>query len=233
MKTLGVIGGMGPAATVDFFSKLIALTKADADQQHLPVIIDSNTHIPDRSAAILHGAPSPLPELCKSARRLEQAGAELIVMTCNTAHYYFDAVQSSVSVPMLHIARETAKAARDSGPEALALLSTTGTLQSGVYTEAFSREAPGLRLLTPDTAGQAALMSMIYDGVKAGKREYDVQSVADLLERLRAQGAQSFILGCTELPLAFATSHIDGSTLDPTVILARAALRECGAPLRD
>lgn len=232
MKTLGVIGGMGPAATADFFSKLINLTKAETDQQHVPVLIDSNTRIPDRTAAILHGGADPVPEMCKSAQRLEKAGAEILMMTCNTAHYFYDEVQASVSVPILHMPRETAKAALAAGYKSPALLSTTGTLKSGVYSKAFEQEASGLHLLLPDVDGQQALMSMIYDGVKAGKRDFDTQRILSLLERLNFQGAECFILGCTELPLAFADYHIPGETIDPAMALARAALLAAGAEIR-
>ncbi len=232
MKTLGIIGGMGPAATADFFQKLISLTESAADQEHLPVLIDSNTHIPDRSAAILRGGEDPRPELCKSARRLEKAGAELLVITCNTAHYFYDDVQGCVSIPVLYMPRETAKAARAASYNSLALLSTSGTVKSKVYEDAFAREAPETELLIPDEKGQEALMSLIYNGVKAGKTSFDTKETCTLLEGLRSKGAQGFILGCTELPLAFSMYNIDGVTLDPTTVLAKAALKAAGAKLK-
>ena len=112
-KIIGIIGGMGPLATADLFEKIIVHTKAACDQDHLRVIIDSNTNIPDRTAAILHGGADPVPELTASARGLERMGAELLVMPCNTAHNFYDAVQGAVSIPVLHMVRLTAQALRE------------------------------------------------------------------------------------------------------------------------
>ena len=84
-KTIGIIGGMGPLATADLFEKIVGHTKAACDQEHLHVVIDSNTNIPDRTAALLHGGADPLPELTGSARRLEAMGADVLIMPCNTA----------------------------------------------------------------------------------------------------------------------------------------------------
>ena len=114
-KIIGIIGGMGPLATADLFEKIIVHTKAACDQDHLRVIIDSNTNIPDRTAAILHGGADPVPELTASARGLERMGAELLVMPCNTAHNFYDAVQGAVSIPVLHMVRLTAQALRGHG----------------------------------------------------------------------------------------------------------------------
>ena len=121
MKTIGIIGGMGPEATADLFLKIIRNTKAEKDQAHVPVLIDSNTAIADRTAAILTGAPSPLPELIKSAKRLEAAGAKYLMMACNTAHCFYNDVQAAVNVPLLHMPRETAKAVAASGKKKAAL----------------------------------------------------------------------------------------------------------------
>ena len=112
-KTVGIIGGMGPAATCDLMEKIIALTKAARDQDHLHVLTDVNTAIPDRTAAILHGGPDPVPEMRKSARRLVSAGAELLLMPCNTAHYFYDDLAASVPVPVLHMPRLTAAKSGD------------------------------------------------------------------------------------------------------------------------
>ncbi|MDO5111051.1 MAG: amino acid racemase [Clostridia bacterium] len=231
-KVLGIIGGMGPAATVDLYDKLLRYTDAACDQAHVPVLIDGNTRIPDRTAAILHGGEDPRPELCKSAKRLENAGAELLMMACNTAHYFYDDVCAAVRVPVLHMPRITAAAAREKGYARVALLATSGTVQSGVYADAFSREAPNIELLLPEDEEQTAIMSLIYDGVKAGHKDLDVTPVRKLLERMTRQGAACFILGCTELPLAFSMYALDAPTLDPTSLLAKEALRQSGARLR-
>lgn len=115
MKTLGIIGGMGPLAGCDLLEKIIANTDARCDQDHIHVLLDSNTAIPDRTAAILAGGADPVPQLCASARRLERAGAQVLVMSCNTVHYFYDAVASSVSVPLLHMPRLTTAFVEQSG----------------------------------------------------------------------------------------------------------------------
>ncbi len=230
MKTIGIIGGMGPLATADLYQKLIRFTGAQCDQAHPHVIIDSNTAIPDRSAAILRHGEDPAPEMIRSARRLQDAGAEVLLIACNTAHYWFDEIQSSVEIPILHMPRLTAAAVRRRGVRTAALLCTDGTRASGVYDAAFGTETT---LLMPDAEGAAAVMSMIYDGVKAGRTEFDTEAVRRALRGLTQRGAEAFILACTELPVAFQLYSLPGECVDPTEILAREALRFCGAVPED
>lgn len=111
-KIIGILGGMGPAATADLFNKIIISTKAACDQEHLHVIIDSNTDIPDRTAALLNGGEDPTEQLVLSARRLQSTGAELIAMPCNTAHGFYDAVCAAVDIPVLHMIKLTAQELR-------------------------------------------------------------------------------------------------------------------------
>lgn len=226
-KVIGVIGGMGPLSTADLFEKIILHTKAACDQEHLRVLIDSNTGIPDRTAAILYGGADPVPELAASARGLERQGAELLLMPCNTAHYFYDAVQASVSVPVLHMIRLTARALKKRGVETAGLLATDGTVQAGVYQRCF--EGAGVRLLIPDAAGQRAIMDLAYQGVKAGRWDYDTASARAAMEALLRQGAETLILGCTELPPAMKLYGIDLPVTDPTLELALAAIEQAGA----
>ena len=158
-KTIGIVGGMGPMATVDLMRKMIELTDAAADQQHAHIITDCNTNIPDRTAAILSGGADPMPELVRSCLALEAAGADVLVMACNTAHYFYDRIAPFIRVPMLHMPRETAKRAKALGSTRCALLATDGTVQSHVYDAPFAAE--GIDLLKPDAEGQRAVMDMI------------------------------------------------------------------------
>lgn len=226
-KTLGIIGGMGPAATCDLMEKIIALTRASCDQEHLHIITDCNTAIPDRTAAILQGGPDPVPELVKSARRLEAAGAQLLCMSCNTAHYFYDQVAASVSVPLLHMPRETAQALRRAGVKTAGVLASDGTVQSGVYGQALAQA--GIRAVYPDSQGQAQIMELIYKGVKARAIPLTDVPVPDILARMRQQGAETVLLACTELPIAFAQLGLMDGCLDPTRVLALAAVTGCGA----
>ena len=228
-KTIGIIGGMGPLATADLFEKIVGHTKAACDQEHLHVVIDSNTNIPDRTAALLHGGADPLPELTGSARRLEAMGADVLIMPCNTAHSYYDGISAAVSVPVLHMVRLTAQALVERGVKKAGLLATDGTVQTGIYQKSFA--GSGVELLTPDEAGQRAVMEMIYQGVKAGDMGFDARPARQAMERLLAAGAEVLILGCTELPLAVKLYGIDLPAVDPTLELALAAIRLAGGEM--
>ena len=225
-KTIGIIGGMGPLATADLFEKIVGHTKAACDQEHLHVVIDSNTNIPDRTAALLHGGADPLPELVKSAGRLEKMGADVLIMPCNTAHNYYDGIAAAVSVPVLHMVRLTAQALVERGVKKAGLLATDGTVRTGIYQKSFA--GSGVELLTPDEAGQRAVMEMIYQGVKAGDMAFDAQPARRAMERLLATGAEVLILGCTELPLAVKLYGIALPAVDPTLELALEAIRFAG-----
>ncbi len=226
-KTIGIIGGMGPAATCDLMEKIIALTDASRDQEHIHQIADVNTAIPDRTAAILHGGADPLPEMVKSAKRLEAAGAEILLLPCNTAHYFYDGLASQVTVPLLHMPEETARVLAGRGVRTAGILATDGTVQSGVYGKALARY--GIRAAYPSPAMQEQVMRLIYDGVKSRSVPLRDVPVGDILADLRDKGAEVFVLACTELPIAFAELGVRDGCLDPTRVLALAAVRAAGA----
>lgn len=225
-KAIGVIGGMGPLATVDIFRKIVLHTKAETDQEHLRVLIDNNTAIPDRTEALLHGGGDPAPEMARSARLLEQMGAGLLVIPCNTAHNFYGAVQGAVGIPVLHMLKLTARDLSRAGVRRAGLLATDGTVQTGAYQEAFA--GTGIDLLTPDSSGQQSIMDMVYRGVKAGNLHFDISGARRAMEDLLDRGAETLILGCTELPLAFALYHMVYPAVDPTLVLALEAIRQAG-----
>ena len=227
-KTLGIIGGMGPAATCDLMRKIISLTAADCDQKHIHIISDVNTNIPDRTAAILHGGEDPVPEMTKSALRLKNAGADYLIIPCNTAHYFYDAVAEAAQIPVLHMPRLTAQVLREAGVKRAGVLATDGTVQSGVYGKVL-REA-GVEPVYPRPEHQKLIMSLIYDGVKGGKIALSDIPVPEILTEMRSRGAEKFLLACTELPIAFERLGLSQDCLDPTRGLAHAAVEYAGAP---
>ena len=225
-KIVGIIGGMGPLATADLFEKIICCTRASRDQDHLRVLIDSNTNIPDRTAALLHGGQDPTPHLVESARLLERAGAQVLVMPCNTAHNFYDGVAAAVQIPVLHMIRITAQVLRDRGVRTAGLLATDGTIQTRAYQKIF--DGSGIDLLTPEGEDQKPIMDLVYQGVKAGDLTYDARRARRTMEALLDRGAETLILGCTELPLAVRLYHLTCPVTDPTLELARETVRFAG-----
>lgn len=224
---IGIIGGMGPLATKDLFEKIILNTEASCDQEHIQVFIDNNINIPDRTRAILQQGEDPLPEMLKSGKRLEALGSDVIIMPCNTAHYFFHELSVQLKVPVLNMLEVAAKRAYESGYRKVGILATDGTIRSGVYAKAM--EKYGIEVVVPGEAGQKAVMDIIYKGIKAGKTQMDTAPLLAAIEELRAKGAETLVLGCTELPMAFLIYHISNTkTIDPTLELAKAAIRYVG-----
>ena len=231
-KTIGILGGMGPLATADLFQKIVLLTKADTDREHIRVYIDSNANIPDRTAAILSGGEDPVPEMASALRHLEVCGADCIIMPCNTAHYFLPRLQAMTKIPFLSILTAAAEACKAQFPgKTVGILATRGTLAANLYQEALAQA--GVPYLVPDAPAQDALMRVIYDGVKAGKGPDSYRAdFLTVLEQMSAGGAEVFLLGCTELPLAAEALNIALPTVDPTAELAKAAIRFCGYGVR-
>ena len=227
-KILGIIGGMGPMATADLFIKIIEMTDADCDGGHLHILIDNNTDIPDRTQSILSGSDAPLRFMAESAERLTAQGADILVIPCHTAHYYYDALQRLCRVPILNMLGVLAQAARSAGYRQLGLLATDGVVQSGIYDSAF--HGTGIELIYPDPEGQEALMRLIYRQVKAGKPD-DVSALEPCLDGMASRGAEAFILGCTELPLVF-SDRPGRRFIDPTLLLAKAAIKAVGGSIK-
>ena len=229
-KSIGILGGMGPMATADLFQKIVALTKADSDNDHFRIYIDNNPQIPDRTTAILKGGKDPVPQMLDALRHLEACGADCIVMPCNTAHYFLDRLQPETKNPFISILESTAKACAAAHPGKTAcILATTGTLCTGIYEKALSQE--GVAYLLPGDRHREILMDGIYR-IKAGERLTDPAPFQGMLEDLQAAGADYFILGCTELPLAVEQLSLSGSFVDPTLELAKAAIRFCGGEIK-
>ncbi len=230
-KTIGIIGGMGPMATCDLMKKIIDNTDAPCDQAHLRICVDSNTNIPDRTAAILGGGADPRPEMIKSAVALQEMGADVLIVPCNTAHFFLPDVQKCVDIPILNMLQETARALYDQGVRTAAVLATDGTVRSGLYDAALKEK--GITPVYPDPDEQKMIMSIIYDYVKAGKPYPHADRVRAMQTHLLEQGVQTMILGCTELPVAFAQWDTVIPTADPTRFLARAAIRYAGGTLKE
>jgi len=226
MKTIGIMGGMGPMATVDLMQKVIVATNAIKDQEHIHTVIDNNTNIPDRSECIFGQGPSPVPEMIKSAERLSAMGADVIIIGCNTAHYFLPEVEKKVNIPFINMIEETAKFCANEGYHTLGLLASAGTCASGIYKKEF--EKLGMVLLHPEEAEQEVIHQMIYDGVKATNYTYDAAPAQSVLHTMEQRGVEAFILGCTEVPVAVRMYHLQGCFVDATEVLAERAVAWAG-----
>lgn len=235
LKTIGVLGGMGPEATGYFFDRLVANTAAGADQGHVPVVVVSLPQIPDRTEAILHGGRSPLPFLLRGAEALRRAGADLIVMPCISAHYFRPGLAARCALPVLDLLEETLEAVRRMRPpvDTIGLIATTGTVRSRIVHDRF--EPAGLRVLVPSGAEQRRLMTAICgrQGVKAGFTEGPPrETLLDAAAALVRRGARAILAGCTEVPLVLRARDLSVPLVEPMDIGARAAVLRAGARLR-
>lgn len=229
MKTLGIIGGMGPMATVDLMRKIILSTHAKTDQEHIHILVDNNPQIPDRTAAIEGRGESPVEKMLQSAKLLEAQGADVLVIACNTAHYFLDEFKDKVNVPIINMIDEAVKHCVELGYSEVGLLCTIGTRNTGIYQKACDKF--NLKLVVPDDEEIKALQDMIYLGVKANNFNYDTSNVKQVISTMRNRGAQAFILGCTETPIAVQMYHLEGNFIDSSLVLAHKAIEAVGAPL--
>lgn len=219
-KVVGVLGGMGPAATVDFYAKLVRHTPAQRDQDHLRVVIWADPTVPSRQQALLAGGTDPTPWLEEGVRHLMGAGAEIMVVPCNTIHAYLGPVLADQPVEFLSIIDTTVRAIQRRDARRVGLLATDGALASGVFQAAL--DAAGIEWLLPMPSQQEALMGVV-DAVKAGRSEQRLHAqVQEMRSDLRERGAATTIAGCTEVSalLGDLSAGDDVDVIDPALELA-------------
>jgi aspartate racemase len=219
--TAGVLGGMGPEATVDFMSKVIAMTPVRKDQDHIRMIVDHNPKVPNRQAAILDGGEDPAAELAEMARRLEKAGADFLVMVCNSAHVFLDPLRDATRLPFVSIIDVTIGEIKQKYPDArhAGVLATDGLLAAGIYQKALTEA--GLVPVLPGDEELARLMTLIAR-IKSGDKSREVvQEMGALAELLASAGADVIIAGCTEIPLVLDAAKNTVPVVASTDVLAR------------
>ncbi len=228
-QVLGILGGMGPEATVEFFRKVVEATPASRDQDHIHIIVNCDPSIPDRTAHILGRGPDPLPALLAAGKRLADAGATLGALPCMTAHVWIEELRAALPFPFLSAFEELAARIRSDHPQArrIGILATTGSIRSGL----FEKHLPGWRIHFPDEEAQTRfVMEAVYGphGIKAGNRgEEPRRLLREAGNRLVARGADLLIAGCTEIPLVLKPGDFEVPVLDPLQVLARAAVDRC------
>lgn len=199
--TLGIIGGMGPEATINLCERIINHTQATSDQEHIEMIILNHTTMPDRTQAILTNTPAPLLEhMKKCADILNYSAADVVAMPCNTSHYFYDDIQSYLHMPLINMPLIAIKKAifKFPGLQKLGIIATNGTVHSGLYTEQCKHE--NIEPVYPDSEYQARVMSLIYNDIKA-QGYINIDSFKDICDHLRDRGAQALLLACTEISL--------------------------------
>jgi aspartate racemase len=233
-KTIGILGGMGPEATLDCFGKIIKNTPAKTDQDHFRVVIDSNPAVPDRIAAIVGDGESPVPALIAGCRVLEKAGADFIIIPCVTVHVFLSEIQAQSQLPILSIIDAVAEAVCREIPEArtIGLMGTIATIKDGLFQKRLAEES--INTLLPDSAAQEKIIDAIKDIKDIRSPRTRSEITADLIEAARSlidkkpEGARAIIAGCTEIPLALGHKHLPVPYFDALTILARAAIRRAG-----
>jgi aspartate racemase len=218
---VGVIGGLGPEATLDFYAKVLKNTPAIKDQDHIHLIIESNPKTPNRNDAIAGRGPSPGPALADMARALERAGADFVVMACNTAHAYEADIRAVLTKPFVSLIAEVVDEVRRLHPETrrVGILATQGSRDAKIFAPAFAQH--GIEVLQLNEASQAGFMELLYR-IKARDRGKEVsKSMQHLGEELIAMGADILIAGCTEVPLVLQQGDNTKTMIDSTDVLAK------------
>ncbi len=220
-STIGVLGGMGPLATVDFLRKLVAATPAGTDQQHIPLIVRFCPEVPDRVDALFGRGPSPEAALVRAARLLDEAGAQALAMPCNTAHAWHEAIAAAIGIPILHIVDTTLAAIGPWRSGRIGLLATTGTLNARVYRQ---RGGGDVDWLEPSASDLETLVMPGIRAVKAHRIDEGRALLGAAAQALCRQGAELIVLACTEIPIALADFALPVPAVDPTDGLARACV---------
>ncbi len=220
-KCVGVIGGLGPAATVAFMSTVLARTPPG---QHLHLIVDSNPFVPDVNEAVLGRGPSPLEALQAMARRLEVAGADFLVMACNAAHFYEEGIRGAVAIPFLSMIDATCAHIAKALPGArrAGIVATDGGIACGIYQRKLG--AQGLEWRTPSQAQTEVVMDAVAR-IRLG--DHGLSTREPLIEQINGlvdAGVDCVIAGCTEIPLVLAREDVDTHLIDPAEVLAQAAV---------
>ena len=219
----GIIGGLGPMASVYFYEMITEHTLAKCDQDHIDLLLTSRATTPDRTAYILgQSDESPLPVMISEAKRLISAGADVIVIPCNTAHYFYDGLCEAISVPVINIMVETVKYCVGKGMKKVGILATEGTVRSRTYERVCNEY--GVETAYPCDASQKLI---IYGDIKQG-RPADMEKFGRVAYELREQSCDTLILGCTELSLVKRNGHLGRFYTDSLEVLADVTIRSCG-----
>jgi aspartate racemase len=230
-KVIGILGGLGPEATLRLFQVILEKTPASSDQDHLRLIIDNNPKIPERLPAILGSGPDPVPMMVSSGQALTRAGAEFIIIPCVSAHYFLPELRREIALPILSMLDEAALQIAASQPaiKTIGLLAAEGTMKVGLFQKRLS--AAGIQTIIPDGKDRENAQKYIFE-IKDTKSRHDRKEISqkfvEIGERMIARGAEAILIGCTEISIVVDPESFAVRGFDALTILARAAIREGG-----
>ncbi len=235
MKTLGILGGVGPMATAYFMQQIISMTAASTDQEHIRILVDNNPAVPDRTRYILdHRTENPAPVFLQMGQGLVASGAQVLAIPCITASYFIPELEQELGVKIVDAIGGTIHYLKDKDIDTVGLMATDGTVTTGLFQQRL--EAAGIKVILPDAADQPVVMEAIYDRVKAGK-PVNIGKLQRVRNNLALYGAKVSLLGCTELsvaamdnPSALGLQH---GFLDVMRILSAESIVECGGRLKE
>jgi len=229
-KKLGIIGGLGPLATAYFYELICRMTDADSDQEHIDMVIISQSSTPDRTEFILgKSTKNPLPYLIKAGQSLERMGAHVIAIPCVTAHYFYKDLSDVIRIPVIHFIKETVGYLKDRGIKSPGIMATEGTIKSHLFQDELN--ANDIKPVIPSYTGQEYVSDIIYRNVKAGL-PVNMEHFARVKDELMNKGAETIILGCTELSLIKRTENIGPGFIDALEVLAMCSITKCEKSVR-
>ncbi len=231
-KTVGVLGGLGPMATVHFYKLVVNLTQASKDQDHVDMIIVNRASTYDRTDFIIGKSDNnPLDMIIEDAKRLEKAGCDFIVLTCNTAHYFYKEISESVKVEVLNMLEITVDDVVKRGLKKIAILATSGNIQTSQYQKMCDKK--GIDYYVPDSDLQEKVMKIIYDNIKSGNNDYK-EDFDYIINAVKSKDCDGVILGCTELSVIKENENLfDKFYVDSSEELAKATIKLSGGKLID
>lgn len=227
-KTIGILGGMGPAATIDLFQKIVMNTQAKIDQEHLRIIIYNNPKIPPRDSQYNNLSNPLLPELIKSATKLEQAGADFIIMPCHTAHICYNKIKLAINIPIYSLIENTVQSIVEEKSyknQKILLLATETTINSQIYQNEIMKNQ--VKIIVP-TSDEQIIVDNAIKNVKAGKIKSNIyiQDLNTFLNSYKKNGVSILLGGCTEIPILFPYLMVDMKKIDPTLLLAKMSIEK-------
>lgn len=221
-KVIGILGGMGPRATIDLYEHILNLTRITKEQDHISTLIYSNPKIPDRSTSFNNNCNRKIINfLQETAKALEDGGADVILVPCNSSHIYYQEIKQSVSIPVINMIEQTADYVFANLPyqNGIVLLGTSATYQSGIYQQYMSSR--NIPLIIPNSQSREQLMKIVYE-IKLGN--YDLKTTRQTLLEIANEWDVPIILGCTELPLVISNCQLSNTLINPAKILAKSAV---------